>query len=75
MSKNKVVIIDYQMSNLYSVKHACDFVGLDAVISSDKSDLEDAQMAILPGVGAFGDAMENLQKLNLITSIKSFIDR
>lgn len=74
MSKNKVVIIDYQMSNLYSVKHACDYVGLDAVISSDKSDLEDAQMAILPGVGAFGDAMENLQKLNLVTSIKSFID-
>lgn len=69
----KVVIIDYQMSNLYSVKHACDWAGLNATISSDKAVLANADLAILPGVGAFSDAMANLQKLELIPVIKAFV--
>lgn len=74
MSNRKIVIIDYQMSNLYSVKHACEYVGLNASISSDKADLTNADAAILPGVGAFGDAMYNLEKLGLISAIKEFIN-
>lgn len=69
----KVVIIDYQMSNLFSVQHACESVGLNAIISSDTLDLAEAQLAILPGVGAFADAMRNLKKLNLISAIKDFV--
>lgn len=73
MSSKKIIIIDYQMSNLYSVKHACEYVGLNAIISSDKSQLANAQIAILPGVGAFADAMKNLQNLDLIDAIKNFV--
>lgn len=71
----KVVIIDYQLSNLFSVKHALDFLGVDCEITSDKSVIGNADAAILPGVGAFPDAMNNLQKLDLINSIKEFITR
>ncbi len=57
----KVAIIDYQLSNLFSVQHACDFVGLDAKITSNPIEVSKADALILPGVGAFGDAMKNLQ--------------
>jgi glutamine amidotransferase len=69
----KIIIVDYNLGNLYSVKHACEFVGLNAVITSDKNDLINADAAILPGVGAFGDAMNNLKTLDLINPIKDFI--
>lgn len=69
----KVVIIDYKLSNLFSVKHACEYVGLTPVISSDKEDLKNADGVILPGVGAFGDAVMNLEKLGLIDPIKDFV--
>lgn len=69
MSK-KVVIIDYQLGNLFSVKQACDIVGISAIISSDKNDILNADALILPGVGAFIEAMHNLTKLELDTVIK-----
>jgi glutamine amidotransferase len=69
----KVVIIDYHMGNMFSVQHACRHVGLNCIITSDRHELEDADAAILPGVGAFGDAMENLRHLDLISTIKDFI--
>jgi glutamine amidotransferase len=69
MSK-KVVIIDYQLGNLFSVKQACDIVGISANISSDKNDILNADALILPGVGAFIEAMNNLTKLELDTVIK-----
>ncbi len=72
--KDKVVIIDYGMGNLFSVKLACEKVGLDVLISSDKAEILKASALILPGVGAFGDAMNNLKKLNLDSAIKEFID-
>lgn len=70
---SKIAIIDYDAGNLYSVLHACNFVGLEAEITSDKKALQDASGAILPGVGAFGEAMANLKKLELIDPIKDFI--
>ncbi len=69
----KIAIIDYGMGNLFSVQQACLHTELDAVITSDKKELLDADAAILPGVGAFGNAMDNLQKLDLISPIKDFI--
>lgn len=70
----QVAIIDYQMSNLFSVKHACEYIGLKPVITSDKQVIMNSDAAILPGVGAFGEAMDNLRRLDLINSIKEFID-
>ncbi|MGB8192552.1 MAG: imidazole glycerol phosphate synthase subunit HisH [Chitinophagaceae bacterium] len=72
MSK-KVVIIDYHLGNLFSVQQACRHLGADAQISSDKNDLIAADYAILPGVGAFGDAMQNLHDLDLVNPIHDFI--
>ena len=69
--KKKVVIIDYQLGNLFSVKQACDTVGMNAEISSIKEDLLLADALILPGVGAFIEAISNLNKLGLIEIIKS----
>jgi len=74
MSKEKkVAIIDYQLGNLFSVKQACEYLGYNAIITSDKKELLSSDFAILPGVGAFGDAMENLGKLDLIAPMRDFI--
>jgi len=74
-TKKKVVIIDYKLGNLFSVKQACDKVGMDAIISSDRSIILEADALILPGVGAFIEAMKNLEDLNLITAIKSKVKK
>jgi len=72
--KPSIVVVDYGMGNLFSVKLACEKVGLRAVISSDPLKISKASALILPGVGAFGDAMENLKKMDLVNSIKKFIN-
>ena len=68
-----IAIIDYKMSNLYSVQSACDKIGLSSIITSNSDDILKAKVAILPGVGAFGKAMENLVDLNLVDCIHEFI--
>lgn len=68
-----VSIIDYGMGNLFSVRQACEHVGVNPVVTSDKSVIESSDALILPGVGAFGDAMSFLQRLDLISPIKDFI--
>ena len=72
-SKKKVAIIDYQLGNLFSVKQACLYLDMEANITTDKNELLNADYAILPGVGAFGDAMNNLHQLDLVEPIKDFI--
>lgn len=74
MHKSEVAIIDYRMGNLYSVSRACDRAGLNPVITSDKSVIFNTKAIILPGVGAFGDAIDNLREMDLITPIKEFVD-
>ena len=66
----KVVIIDCQLGNLFSVKQACDAVGIYSEISSDFNEILNADALILPGVGAFIEAMNNLKKLDLVFAIK-----
>ena len=68
--QKKVIIIDYQLGNLFSVKQACDTVGIHAEISSNREDIINADALILPGVGAFIEAMKNLHKLDLVSAIK-----
>ena len=70
----EVAIIDYQMSNLHSVEAACRFVGLRPVVTSDSSEILAAKAAILPGVGAFGEAMSRIKALGLSKIIKDFIN-
>lgn len=72
--KKQVAIIDYKMSNLFSVQHACKYVGLQPIITSDPAEVLSSDAAILPGVGAFGDAMKNLKDLELIETINLFVN-
>ena len=68
---SKVGIIDYGMGNLHSVKGALDYIGIGNFISNDKTELAKADALILPGVGAFPDAMECLNRLELTDFIRS----
>ena len=68
--ESKVAIVDYGVGNLFSVKHACDSVGLQASITSLKQEILSAEAVILPGVGAFGEAMDALKRLDLIHVLK-----
>lgn len=70
----KVVIIDYQLGNLFSVKQACDTVGINAEISSNREDILNADALILPGVGAFIEAMNNLKKFGLDAAIQNKVN-
>lgn len=62
----KVVIIDYKLGNVASVKKAFEKVGAKTIISSSKKDIMQASHIVLPGVGAFGDGMKNLIALELV---------
>ncbi len=66
----RVAIVDYGMGNLFSVAHACEHVGLDAAVTPDAGVIAAADAVILPGVGAFGDAMDNLRALGLVDVLK-----
>ena len=70
----KVAIVDYELANMFSVARACAQVGLDPVITSDPDVLAIADAVILPGVGAFNEAMINLNRLGLVSPIKSVVD-
>jgi glutamine amidotransferase len=60
-----IAIIDYGMGNLRSVQKAIEAVGHEAVVSSDPNDVRRATRVILPGVGAFADAMAELRRTGL----------
>ena len=60
-----VAIIDYGRGNLRSVANAIEYCGADAVVTADPSVIDDASHIILPGVGAFGDAMAALNATGL----------
>ena len=68
----KIVIIDYKMSNMFSIKNALDFLGFDCQIASNYKTILEADGAVLPGVGSFPEAMQHLQDLKLADVIKEF---
>lgn len=65
-----IAIVDYGAGNLFSVKNACDFLALDTVTTADTALLEQADGIILPGVGAFPDAMRSLAATGLIPVLR-----
>lgn len=65
-----IVIIDYGMGNLKSVRNALNYLGIENKISADPNEIKKADALILPGVGAFPDAMETIEKLGLDKVIK-----
>ena len=69
----RVSIIDYKTSNLHSVKAACEKVGITSSITSKPNELLSSDAAILPGVGSFSGAMQNIRKLGLEEAIFNFV--
>ena len=65
-----ICIIDYGVGNLFSLKSSLAHLGLDAAVSADPADIRAADRLILPGVGAFGDAMAKLEATGLVPVIK-----
>lgn len=63
------MIIDYGMGNVGSIVGALNYLGGDYFVSNKKQDIVEARALILPGVGAFGAAMENLKTLNLLETL------
>lgn len=68
-------IIDYDAGNIKSVEKALHFLGEETVVSRDPEVLLKADKAILPGVGSFGEAMENLHSYGLVPVIKEMIEK
>ncbi len=68
----QVAIVDYGLGNLFSVRRACEVSGLTATVTSDRAEIDDAAAVVLPGVGAFGDAMTALDRLRLVDPLRAF---
>ena len=73
MKAPRVTIVDYQMGNLRSVQKALERVGAEATISNDPSQIASADRLILPGVGAFRDAIREIKSRDLVQPIHDFI--
>jgi glutamine amidotransferase len=67
-----VAIIDYNMGNLASVYNACKLIGVEANIVDDPLEVQKYDRVILPGVGAFGDAMEHLETSGMKEAVLNF---
>ncbi len=68
--EERIVIIDYGMGNLHSVTKALAAVGADPLVTSDPALIAAAHKLVLPGVGAFGDCMANLERAGLIPVLR-----
>lgn len=68
----KVAVIDYGLGNLFSIKRACEEAGLDPLVTCEGKEILASDALILPGVGAFAVAMDNLGRMDLAAPIKDF---
>lgn len=68
-----ITIIDYGMGNLRSVQKACEKVGAPARIVNTPEGVRTAERLILPGVGAFRDAIHELQRLDLVEPLRAYV--
>jgi glutamine amidotransferase len=73
--KKEAVIIDYGMGNLWSVKSALNFIGVETLVTSDPKKIVSAKILILPGVGAFRRAMTSLNKTGISEAIIEAVSR
>ncbi len=71
----KIVIIDYGMGNLKNVQKGFEWIGSEAKVTRNKREIERASAVVLPGVGAFKDCMENLEKYGLAEGVLKSIEK
>lgn len=68
-----IAIIDYDMGNIMSVEKALNSLGFETLVTNNKKEIQSADKVVLPGVGAFGDTMAELNKRGLVPIIKEEI--
>jgi glutamine amidotransferase len=71
----RIVIIDYGMGNLRNVQKGFEKIGFEAALTRNKKEIGKASAIVLPGVGAFKDCMENLEKYELVEPLLQSIER
>lgn len=69
-----IAIIDYDAGNIHSVENAFKFIGQDIVVTRDPNEILAADKVVLPGVGAFGDAMDKLKEYKLVNTIYDVVE-
>ena len=70
-----VAIIDYDAGNIKSVEKAFEYLGASTIVTRDPKEIFSADRVVLPGVGAFGDAMRRLSQYDLIPTIKEVVSK
>lgn len=70
-----IAIIDYGVGNLYSLSSSLKYIGLEAVVTKSADDLKKADKIILPGVGAFEDAIKKLKETGLVSTIEDEVSK
>lgn len=70
-----IAIIDYDAGNIKSVEKALQYLGEETCVTRDPEEILSAEKVILPGVGAFGDAMQKLHQYGLVEVIKEVVNR
>jgi len=73
MPNADVAIVDYGMGNLFSVQAACGAAGLNAIVTAEPDEIGQAAAVILPGVGAFAEAMKRLQAQSLDNVLRQYV--
>ena len=71
MKNQKTVIIDYGMGNVGSIQNMLKYVGVESIVTSEKREIENADKIILPGVGHFKAAMNNINNLDIAELLKA----
>jgi len=72
---SRIVIIDYGMGNLRNVQKGFERIGIDAKLTRNKNEIQRASAIVLPGVGAFKECMENLEKFGLVEPLTQSIEK
>jgi glutamine amidotransferase len=70
-----IAIINYGVGNLFSISRSFEYIGLDSVITDDRKVIESASHIVLPGVGAFGDAVQKLEATGLIPTLDACVKK
>ena len=70
-----IELIDYDAGNMKSVEKALQLIGEDVIVTRDSKEILAADKVILPGVGCFGDAMENLHHFGLVPVIRQVVEK
>lgn len=68
----KISLVDYGVGNIFSVARAFEYIGAEVKIVADEKGISDADRLVLPGVGAFGDAMWKIRQKNLDDAIRHY---